>query len=356
MKNRSAVYLDIIGIIGAVLAALVIGIIVIFCVSDEPLTAMHAFLVEPLTNAFTFGSVLNRAVPLIFTGLAIVVVFQSGVFSMGAEGQLYIGALTGAIAAVYIPGLSPAIHIPVVILSALIGGGLFGLLPGILKAYFKADEIVSTLMFNFIAISFVSYLLNNVFKDASSGGFARTPYIQESAKLNQIIPGFPTHYGFIIALIAVVIIYLMLYKTRTGYELRLVGKNPLFAAYGGIKTKKVMVLSITISGALAGLGGAVEVIGVHSALKEHFSVGLGFDGIIVSLLARNHPIAVIITAFFYAYLQIGGQNMQANSDVPRDLAIIIQAILVLFVSSQAIFAYLKQRKAASSRGGAGVAN
>ncbi|MNH89124.1 Inner membrane ABC transporter permease protein YtfT [compost metagenome] len=356
MKNRSGVYLDVIGIIGAILAALIIGIIVIFCVSNEPLSAMHAFLVEPLTNGFTFGSILNRMVPLVFTGLAIVVVFQSGVFSMGAEGQLYIGALTGALAAVYIPGLSPWIHLPMVILAALIGGGLFGLLPGILKAYFKADEIVSTLMFNFIAILFVSYLLNNVFKDASSGGFARTPYIQASAKLNQIIPGFPTHYGFILALLAVVIVYLLLFKTRTGYELRLVGKNPLFAQYGGIKTKKIIVLSMSISGALAGLGGAVEVMGVHGALKDNFSVGLGFDGIIVSLLARNHPVAVIITAFFYAYLQIGGQNMQANSDVPRDLAIIIQAILVVFVSSQAIFTYLKQRKAASNQGGAGVAN
>ncbi|NIK76519.1 simple sugar transport system permease protein [Paenibacillus castaneae] len=354
MKNRSAIYLDVIGIIGAVLAALVIGIIIIFCVSNEPISAIHAFLVEPLTNAFTLGSVLNRMVPLVFTGLAIVVVFQSGVFSMGAEGQLYIGALTGALAAVYIPGLSPWLHIPLVILCSIVGGGLFGMLPGLLKAYFKADEIVSTLMFNFIAVLFVSYLLNNVFKDASSGGFARTPYIQDSAKLFQIIPGFPTHYGFIIALLAVAVVYLLLYKTRTGYELRLVGKNPLFAQYGGIKTKKVIVLSITISGALAGLGGAVEVMGVHGALKDNFSAGLGFDGIIVSLLARNHPVAVIITAFFYAYLQIGGQTMQANSDVPRDLAIIIQAILVVFVSSQAIFNYLKQRKA-SRTGGASIA-
>ncbi|GED51336.1 ABC transporter permease [Brevibacillus borstelensis] len=355
MNQRSAVYLDLLGILLAIVAALVIGIFVIFLVSDEPVAALQALLIEPFTTLFSFGSILNRMIPLVFTGLAIVVVFQSGVFSMGAEGQLYIGALTGALVAVYLPEMSPWIHIPLVVLASLIGGALYGFLPGVLKAYFKADEIVSTLMFNFIATLFVSYLLNYVFKAPDSGGFARLPFVQESAKLGPIFDGFPTHAGFLLALLAALAVYLLLYKTKTGYELRTVGKNPLFAEYGGIKPKKVLILSIAISGALAGLGGTVEVIGLHGTLKDNFSAGLGFDGIIVSLLARNHPIAVLLSAFFYAYLQVGGQIMQANSDVPRDLAIIIQALLVIFVSSQAIFAYLKQRKLMSSRGGERVA-
>lgn len=192
-----------------------IGILVIFIVSDEPVAALHALLIEPFTSLYSFGSVLNRMIPLVFTGLAIVVVFQSGVFSMGAEGQLYIGALTGALAAVYLSDLSPWIHIPLVILAALIGGALYGFLPGILKAYFKADEIVSTLMFNFIAILFVSYLLNYVFKAPDSGGFARLPFIQDSAKLGQIVDGFPTHYGFLLAVLAAFLVYLLMYKTKT---------------------------------------------------------------------------------------------------------------------------------------------
>ncbi|MGI2295385.1 ABC transporter permease [Paenibacillus sp. GXUN7292] len=355
MKQRSAIYLDLLGILLAIVAALLIGIAVILVVSNEPGAALRSLFIDPFTSLFSFGSVLNRMVPLVFTGLAIVVVFQSGVFSMGAEGQLYMGALTGALAAVYIPGLSPWIHIPLVILAAIIGGGLYGFIPGFLKAVFKADEIVSTLMFNFIAVLFVSYLLNYVFKDPESGGFARLPYVESSAKLGQIIPGMPTHAGFLIAIVASIIVYILMYKTKTGYELRTVGKNPLFAEYGGIATKKVIILSIAISGALAGLGGAVEVTGMHGTLKDNFSVGLGFDGIIVCLLARNHPIGVLLSAFFYAYLQVGGQAMQANSDVPRDIAIIIQALLVLFISSQAIFAYLKQRKMRSAQGGAPVA-
>jgi simple sugar transport system permease protein len=205
-------------------------------------------------------------------------------------------------------------------------------------------------MLNFVATLSVSYLLNNVFKDPASGGYARMPYIQPSAKLGKFMEALPTHSGIFLAIAAAVIIYLFLYKTKGGYELRLVGENPLFAEYGGINTKKVIVLSVMISGALAGIGGVVEVIGLHGALKDQFSVGLGFDGIIIALLARNHPIGVIAAAFFYAYLQVGAQTMQMNSDVSRELAVIIQVLLVLLVSAQAIFAYLKQRVHRRKRG------
>jgi ABC-type uncharacterized transport system permease subunit len=345
MRNRSVVFLNLAGVLGAVVAALVIGIILIYCVSSEPATAVKAFFLDPLSGSFGIGTILNRMVPLVFTGLAIAVVFQSGIFSMGVEGQLYIGALTGAYAAVYIQGLPAWLHIPLVLIAAILGGGLFAWLPGVLKAYFKADEIVSTLMFNYIGILFVSFVLNHSFKDPKSGSFAHSPYIQESARLHPIVAGFPALYGVVIAIAAAVVVYVLLYKTKMGYQLRLVGMNEEFARYGGMDTKKIIVISMVISGTLAGLGGTMEVIGQPRALYEGFSNGLGFDGIIIALLARNHPLAVIVTAFFYAYLLVGGQSMQANADVPRDLASIIQALLVLFVSSQAIFGYISARRA-----------
>jgi ABC-type uncharacterized transport system permease subunit len=351
MNKRNALYLDLVGIVGAALAAILIGFIVILFISDDPITAISSFLFEPFTNAFNFGTVLNKAVPLIFTGLALSVVFQAGVFSMGAEGQLYFGAFFGALAAVYLPGIPSVIHLPLILLSAIIGGALFGAIPGILKAYLNADEIVTTLMLNFIAILTVSYFLNNIFKDPASGGYARMPYVEPTAKLGKFIEGLPVHSGFLIAVVTAILIYIFLYKTKSGYELRLVGKNPLFAEYGGIHTKMIIVWSIMISGALAGLGGVVEVIGIHGTLKDYFSAGLGFDGIIIALLARNHPFGVLAASFFYAYLQVGAQTMQANSDVPRELAVIIQVLLVLFVSSQAIFSYLKQRKSNLMTGG-----
>jgi simple sugar transport system permease protein len=134
-----------------------------------------------------------------------------------------------------------------------------------------------------------------------------------------------------------------LYQTSLGYELRLVGKNEHFARYGGVATRRVIVFSIMISGALAGLAGIVEILGIHHTYKDNFSAGLGFDGIIIALLARNHTIGVLITALLYAYLQVGAQTMQVGSDMPREVAVIIQVMLVLLVSSQAIFAYIKRR-------------
>jgi len=325
--------------------ALVFGFIVILLTSSQPLTAISALLLDPLSSAFNIGTILNKAIPLILTGLALSVVFQSGVFSMGAEGQLYIGAFVGALAGVYLPDLSPWIHLPLVIACALAGGALFGAIPGILKAYLNANEIVTTLMLNFVAILTTSYFVNNQFKSANGGGYAKMENINKDILLAKLFPGMNAHAGILIALAAVVIVYLLLYKTSIGYELRLVGKSGQFARYGGIATRKVIVFSVMISGALAGLAGIVEVLGIHSTFKENFSAGLGFDGIIIALLARNHPIGVLVAALFYAYIQVGAQTMQFGSDMPREVAVIIQVMLVLLVSAQAIFTYIKQRSA-----------
>lgn len=347
MKTSKALYLEIGGIAAAVLMALFCGVIVILLISNEPLTAISALLVDPVANAFNIGTILNKAVPLILTGLALSVVFQSGVFSMGAEGQLYIGGFMGALVAVYMPGLTPWIHLPLVLICAIAGGALFGAIPGILKAYLNANEVVTTLMLNFVAILTTSYLVNNPFKAPDAGGYARMSFISKDIQLGKIIPGFSAHTGIFIALAAVVAVFLLLYKTSIGYELRLVGKNGHFARYGGIANRKVVVFSVMISGGLAGLAGIVEILGIHQTFKDSFSAGLGFDGIIIALLARNHPIGVLIAALFYAYIQVGAQTMQIGSDMPREVAVIIQVMLVLLVSSQAIFNYLKQKYALS---------
>ncbi|WP_276354877.1 ABC transporter permease [Cohnella caldifontis] len=345
MKTSKTLYLDITGIVLAALIALVCGFAVILVTSSDPLAAIKSLLVDPLSNWFNVGTILNKAVPLIFTGLALSVAFQSGVFSMGAEGQLYVGGFLGSLIAISLPGLSPWIHLPLIFVCAMIGGALFGAIPGYLKAYLNANEIVTTLMLNFVATLGTSYFVNNVFKDPSSGGYARMEFFEKDLLLGKIIPGFSAHAGILIAILAVVVVHLLMYKTKLGYELRLVGKNSQFAAYGGIKTKRVIIYSIMIGGALAGLAGIVEILGVHGTYKDNFSNGLGFDGIIIALLARNNPIGVLVAALFYAYIQVGAQTMQMGSDMPRELAVIIQVMLVLLVSAQAIFTYLKQRYA-----------
>jgi ABC-type uncharacterized transport system permease subunit len=344
VKNPKEFKIEIIGIALSALSAILIGFLVILFISDEPILALKYLLLEPFKSLFNFGTVLNKTIPLVLTGLSVAVAFQAGVFSLGAEGQLYIGAFFGALVAVYINGLPAIIHIPLILIAAMVGGALFALVPGLLKGFLNVDEIVSTLMLNYVGIFTVSYFLNNVFKDPASGGYARMPYIGESGRLGRFIEGLPTHSGIFIAILAVIIIYLYLYKAKAGYELRLVGKNRMFTEYGGISSKWVIVKSVVIGGILAGLAGIVEVMGIHGTLKDNFSDGLGFDGIIIALLARNHPIGVLFAAFFFSYLQVGAQLMQANSDVPRELAIIIQVLVVLFVSAQAIFSYLKTRQ------------
>jgi len=349
MKSSKALFLEVGGILAAVVTALICGFVVILLTSSEPFTAISALLLDPLSSTFNIGTILNKAVPLILTGLALSVVFQSGVFSMGAEGQLYIGAFVGALAAIYLPAMSPWIHFPLVIVCALLGGALFGMIPGVLKAYLNANEIVTTLMLNFVAILTTSYFVNNQLKAASGGGYAKMENISKDLLLPKIFPGMAAHAGIIIAVVAVIVVYLLMYKTSIGYELRLVGKNGHFARYGGIATRKVIVVSVMISGALAGLAGIVEVLGIHGTFKENFSASLGFDGIIIALLARNHPVGVLIAALFYAYIQVGAQTMQFGSDMPREVAVIIQVMLVLLVSAQAIFTYIKQRYARSGQ-------
>jgi len=342
MRSSRLLFLEAGGIAAAVVAALAGGFIVILLTSSEPFTALGAMFLDPLSSWFNVGTILNKSVPLILTGLSLAVVFQSNVFSMGAEGQLYIGSFLGALIAVYLPGLNPWVHLPFAILGALAGGALFGAIPGILKAYMNANEIVTTLMLNFVAILLTSYLVNKPFKEPG-GSFAKMPNIHKDILFAKIIPGTSAHAGILIALAAVAFVYVLLYKTSIGYELRLVGKNDHFARYGGIATRKIIVVSVMISGALAGLAGIVEVLGIQRTFREGFSAGLGFDGIIIALLARNHPVGVLIAALFYAYIQVGAQTMQFGSDMPREVAVIIQVLLVLLVTAQAIFSFLKQR-------------
>lgn len=349
MSGRKSLTIDLMGIILAAAAAILVGFIIILLVSDTPFVALRSLLIDPATNAFNFGTVLNKAIPLIFTGLSVAIVFKAGIFSMGTEGQLYVGAFFGAVVAVYVPGLPAIVHIPLCLIAAMIGGGLFAAIPGYLKAYLNVDEIVSTLMLNYVATLGVSYLLNDIFKDPNSGGYARMPYIQPSARLGRFIDSFPTHIGLFIALITAVIVYLYMFKSKGGYEIRLVGQNKLFTEYGGINSKKIIVKSVVLSGVVAGLAGIVEVLGIHGTLKDNFSNGLGFDGIIIALLARNNPIGVIVASIFYAYLQEGSILMQMNTNVPRELAVIIQVLLVILVSAQAIFNYLKRRSLMKER-------
>ncbi|WP_227764335.1 ABC transporter permease [Zhaonella formicivorans] len=330
------------GLFLTIIISLGIGMVIILLTSEKPWEAFRILLVSPFSNLYNFGNVLERTVPFLFTGLAVAVAFRAQMFNIGAEGQLYMGALAGTVVAIYITGLPPVLHVSLALLTAMLAGGLFAAIPGYLKAYWDANEIVTTLMLNFVATLGVSYLINYPMKDVESG-YSQTVFIQESAHLGRILPPSRAHVGLFLALATAVLLYYFLYKTPRGYQIRMVGLNPHFAEYGGINRQFNMVLAMVISGALAGLAGIVEILGIHWRLIDAFSPGYGFAGINIALLARNHPLAVPFAALFYAYLSAGAALMERGTDVSREVVSIVQAVLFFFITAEGLFAYLRRK-------------
>lgn len=335
------------------LTSLVIGIAIITVVSERPGEAVEALLAGAFANPFQFGTMLARSVPYLMTGLAVAVAFRASVFNIGAEGQLYVGALAGTYAALSFTGLPRLVHVPLVLVVAAAAGGIYGALPGYFKAAYKADEIVITLMMNFVAILGVSYFVAGPLRDPGSGGFPQSAVVPESARLLRFMPPARVHIGFFVALGLAVAVWVLLRRTTIGYELRMSGLNPEFARYGGIAPERAIVISMAISGALAGIAGAMQVIGDILRLVNGFSGGYGFIGILIALLARNKPLLVVPAALFYAYLVTGAQVMEDTTDVPREMVVVIQAILFLLITSQALFLWVRRRgrrPSAASRG------
>lgn len=358
MKAQSK-FTEFLRIITVVVAALLIGFVITCFVSKEPGKAFWALLTGPLPKLSfdnglqikginRFGNWIEESITLILAGLAVSIVFRARQFSLGAEGQLLLGALVSSILCLYMPG--PAV---VVIPAALIGAGMIGFLwgwvPGVLKAYLKVDEIVSTLMLNVIALQFSDLLLVNWLRDPKAG-FIATASFPSTAVLPIVIPGTRVTIMLFVMLLAVAVVWFLMNRTPFGYELKMLGANPRFAEYGGINTKRVVALSMAISGILAGLAGAHLTMGLLKRLTLNLSAGLGFEGIVVALLARNDPAGVLIAGLFYGYLRTGAYIMERSSDVTREVVLIIQAIIILLITAERLFpvlqAWRKQRQQA----------
>jgi simple sugar transport system permease protein len=323
--------------------ALAIGFVITWFASDEPVTAFGALLTGPLPRISfedgfelramnRFGNWIEESITLILLGLAVAVVFRARQFSLGANGQMLLGALAAGIVALYVPAPAP-LHIPLALLAAGVAGFLWGWLPGLLKAYLNVDEIVSTLMFNFIALQLYDLLLIRWLRDPTAG-FIGTALFPATAILPIIIPGTRVTIALFLALLAVVAVWFLLTRTPLGYEIRMVGANLKFAEYGGINTRRTIALSMAVSGVLAGLAGAQLVQGLLKRVVINLSPDLGFEGIVVALLARNDPRGVLIAGLFYGYLRTGAQIMERSSDVTREVVLIIQAVIILLITAE----------------------
>lgn len=281
------------------------------------------------------------ATPLIFTGLAHAVAFKTGLFNIGVEGQFIVGMLSASLIGL-IPGIPKVLHIILIIIGGMASGALWAAIPGYLKAKIGTNEVVNTIMMNFIAMHFSNYFIMGPFHKE---GTASTDPIQSSAELTRFLGNdYRLNTGIFIAIILVVLVYILFWKTTIGYEIRAVGLNPFAAEYGGISIKKNIILAMAISGAIAGLGGAVHVAGVqHQSMQLFGFPNFGFDGIAVALVAKSNPIGVIFSAILFGALNLSSGTLMLYG-IPKTISYLIQGIVILFIAAEYIFKLIGEKK------------
>lgn len=316
----------------SILLALSVAMVFIFIISETPFLALYNLIVVPFTKSRYIYIILERMIPIIFTGLAVCVMFNANEFNLAAEGTLYFGALMASVVAIYLQ-LPPVLHVIVCVAVAMLVGGVFMLIPAVLKVKLGASELVSSLMLNYILLQLGVYLLNYFYADRTQGATMSYPF-QPTAKIPKLIPKTNLSWGIVIALVVTVLVALFLYRTKWGYAIRIVGLNKSFAKYAGIKVATTTIMCQVIGGLLAGMGGAVEVLGYYNRFEWKQLPGYGWDGVTIAILAKNNPILVPFAAFFMAYLRRGCDLMQLNTDVPAEMLSIIQAVIFLFFAAE----------------------
>ena len=293
---------------------------------------------KEIRQAFNpFLESLVQATPYIFAGLAVALGFRSGLFNIGVEGQLFIGAACATYVGYSITGLPAYIHMPLAFLAGAAGGAFWAFIPGFLKAKTGGHEVINTIMMNWIAFRLTEWLLSGPMSRPGSGGLPLSPIIQKTAEIPQFF-GSPIrfHLGFFIALLVAWLVWWFLFKTTWGLNLRTVGTNPRAARYAGLNTSKSIILAMTLSGALAGMAGAVQILAVNHSMALGLSSGYGFDSIALALIGNNHPVGVILSSLLFGTLRNGATRMMVVSSIPIDIVDVIQAIILMFVAAPAI--------------------
>lgn len=320
----------------AIFISLIIAFIIIFFVSTQPTEALSKFLIGPFSKIRYFSNVIEMSIPLIFNGLAISVMFQANQFNVGAEGAFFMGAVAATIV-----GITMNLPVGVHSIFAIICGGLLGgfllFIPAILKTKWNANELVSSLMLNYILYYLGIFIINYYLRDVNAG-YMVSYKLNSSALIPKLIPGTRLHYGVLFAVAMIVIIYYFMYRTKWGYAIRMTGLNEKFAEYSGIRVNFVILYAQIIGGIIAGMGGAIELLGMYTRFEWQKLPGYGWDGVIVAILARNNPVLVPLAAFFLYYLRIGADLMARMTDVPSEVVSVIQALVIMLVAAESFMA------------------
>jgi simple sugar transport system permease protein len=327
----------------AVLTALVLGAAIIAATGGDVARAYQGLWEGSLGRPRSISDTLVRTTPYLFGGLAVALAFKGGLFNIGVEGQITVGSLATAFVGYVVQGVPFPLHLILAVLAGCLVGGVWGAIPGVLKATTGAHEVIVTIMLNYVAINLASFLLGGPMKDRNPAvAIAQTAPILPSARLPPLLPDpqFRAHWGVVIGLLAAVGVWWLLQKSTLGFEIRTVGANPHAARYAGIPVGRTTVVLMALSGGLAGLAGAMDVVGLNYYYAAAFTAGYGFDSIAVALLARSDPFGVIPSALLFGGLAAGSARMQFLSQIPIDIIHLVQALVLIFVAAPALIRWL----------------
>lgn len=326
----------------AIAIALGIALAVIVIVSDSPGSALYSFLIGPLTSPRRFANVVELSIPLMFCGLAVSIMFAAGQNNMAAEGSFYVSCAVSSIVAVAVKAPS-GIHPLLCILAGTVTGILVMGIPAVLKLKWQANELVSSLMLNYICLYMGNYLIRTKVLDTSLGITSSLPF-QDTAALPNLIPGTRLHLGLLLVLAAVALCWFMMYKTKLGYAIRIIGQNQNFAKYAGIGVGATVMGAQVIGGALAGMGGAVEMTGMYGRFQYQGLPQYGFDGMLIAIIAKYNPALVPVAAVFLSYIRTGADIMNRTSDVPYEIISVIQSAIIMLVVAKMFLHKLKHQQ------------
>jgi simple sugar transport system permease protein len=330
-----------------IFAALAVGVLIIWATSEDPAKALQAFFTGPFQNKFFFGNMLQTASPRIFTGLGLASAFQVGAVNLGAEGQVYVGALAGAALLLFPPAVTPLL-VPVAVLLAALAGALFAGFAGWLRTRFAATEVITSFLIGAALIQLFDFFLRRYLVDPTAG-FPTSKTLDAAFRLPRLLLPSNLNVSFIAGIVLAFITFFVLYRTNFGYRLRLTGSSVRYARYSGVRVGWYFIIAMAISGALVGMAGIGEVIGVHGRVITGLSPNLGWNGITVALVARLHPLGVIPAALLYGYLHSGANVAALLSDVSPRIAAIVQSLIFYLITAQALYVWFRRGLGARRR-------
>ncbi|MEL7610199.1 MAG: ABC transporter permease [Bacillota bacterium] len=324
----------------AIVAALLLVALLLFALGLDVPEAFGALLAGSFGSASAIGETIVKMTPLIFTGLSFALASRCGLINIGGEGQLYVGGLCATVVGLYLHLPAP-LHILFAVLAGFVGGALWGMLAAALKVRFGASELITTIMLNYIGNYLVNYLVTGPMIEVK-GNQPQTALVDVTAQFPRLISGTRIHLGIVIAILCIVIYYIFLWHTKTGFQTRVVGLNPNAAKYAGINNNRRTLMAMFIAGGFSGLAGVVEILGIQLRLYQDFSPGYGFDGIAVALLGQNSPIGILFSALLFGAMRAGSNQMQIRASVPVALVYVFQAIVIVLVIASQYLAEMRK--------------